>query len=168
MITTSTATSRPGWWLPARDHILPVPGVLPLSGAASTGAGHGIAGPLGFLSLAHLEFPPVSGQPEAITAAAHWLLAWAEPGPSWPPYVSSDDLLQAPNPAQLAVAPGRRDAWCYGAPGVAAALHHAGRALGDPSLTRQARKTLDALAARPAETWDTTGPGLCHGTAGVL
>ncbi|WP_051710347.1 lanthionine synthetase C family protein [Streptomyces sp. NRRL S-350] len=168
LITTTDGAGRPGWWVRAEDHALNVPGTLPPSGAANTGAAHGIAGPLSLLALAHQAGNSVPGQEKAIATAAHWLLNWAAPGPSWPPYVSGDDLAQPPDAERLAAAPGRRDAWCYGTPGIATVLHHTGRALADPVLLTLARQALDRLARRPPATWDTTGPGLCHGSAGVL
>ncbi|MFI8459075.1 lanthionine synthetase LanC family protein [Kitasatospora sp. NPDC085464] len=168
LITTADEAGRPGWWVRAEEQSLAVPGTLPPSGTASTGAAHGIAGPLALLALAHQAGSSVPGQETAIATAAHWLLNWAAPGPSWPPYVSGDDLAQPPEAERLAVAPGRRDAWCYGTPGIATALHHTGRALNDPTLLTLARCALDTLAHRPPATWDTTGPGLCHGSAGVL
>ncbi|WP_082526870.1 lanthionine synthetase LanC family protein [Kitasatospora sp. MBT63] len=168
LITTAGDAGRPGWWVRAEEHVLAVPGTLPPSGTANTGAAHGIAGPLSLLALAHQAGISVPDQEQAIATAAHWLLNWAAPGPSWPPYVSGDDLAQLPDAERLAAAPGRRDAWCYGTPGIATALHHTGRALADPVLLALARSALDALARRPPATWDTTGPGLCHGSAGVL
>ncbi|MGF1426450.1 lanthionine synthetase LanC family protein [Kitasatospora sp. LaBMicrA B282] len=121
---------------------------------------------LSLLALARTASITVPGQEDAIAAAAHWLLNWSTPGPSWPPYVFGDDLRT--NPARLPPAVGRRDAWCYGTPGIAAALHHAGQAINYPSLAEHARHALDNLAQRPPGSWDTTGPGLCHGTAGIL
>ncbi|MFJ8628574.1 lanthionine synthetase C family protein [Kitasatospora sp. NPDC093550] len=168
LITTTDDLGRPGWWVRAEDHALAVPGALPPSGTANTGAAHGIAGPLSLLALAHQAGNSVPDQEKAVATAAHWLLTWATPGPSWPPYVSGDELSHPPDPEQLGSAPGRRDAWCYGTPGIAAALHHTGRALADPVLLALARQALDTLARRCPGTWDTTGPGLCHGSAGVL
>ncbi|MFB8290220.1 lanthionine synthetase C family protein [Kitasatospora purpeofusca] len=168
MITTTDDAGRPGWWVRAEDHVLAVPGTLPRSGSTGTGAAHGIAGPLSLLALAHEAGNCLAGQEKAIATAAHWLLDWAAPGPSWPPYISGNDLAQPPDAERLAATAGRRDAWCYGTPGIAAALHHSGRVLADPALTALARRSLDTLARRPPATWDTTGPGLCHGSAGVL
>ncbi|MFG2918138.1 lanthionine synthetase LanC family protein [Kitasatospora sp. NPDC048298] len=168
MITTTDDTGRPGWWVAANDHALAVPGTLPPSGTASTGAAHGIAGPLCLLALAHQAGTSVPEQEKAIATGARWLLDRAAPGPSWPPYISGYDLAHPPNAERLAATPGRRDAWCYGSPGIAAALHHSGRALADPFLVALARRSLDTLASRPPAAWDTTGPGLCHGSAGAL
>jgi hypothetical protein len=67
----------------------------------------------------------------------------------------------------------RRQAWCYGTPGVAWQLTEAGQVLGDPGL----REFGLAAMASLCEAWDddhldTTGPSdrlaFCHGAAGVL
>jgi hypothetical protein len=158
----------PGWWLPLPDHRLPVAGPPPPSGAATTGLAHGIAGPLALLSLAATAGHTVPGQREAIRTAATWLLRWSGPGPSWPPHIDGEALLRAPNAHHLAMIPGRRDAWCYGAAGIGTALSHAGRALGDPTLRRAGHAAVAAVLQRDADRWDTDGIGLCHGTAGVL
>ncbi|MGW6455627.1 lanthionine synthetase C family protein [Streptomyces sp. NPDC055078] len=167
MINTS-AGHLPGWWLPAEDHLLPLAGQLPASGAATTGLAHGIAGPLALLSLAGTAGRTVPGQHDAIRTAVAWLQHWTGYGRSWPAHISGDTLRHPPDPGRLAGAPGRRDAWCYGAAGIGSALTHAGSALHDPELTQAGKSTVAALAHRPPEQWDTEGSGLCHGSAGVL
>lgn len=164
MINNPGDGTRPGWWLPPDGH--PAGVAVHPSGAATTGMAHGIAGVLALLSAARSAGWAVSGQTAAIGQAACWLLRWRDPrSGSWPPYVSGDELDQA---TQDPATPGRRDAWCYGAPGIGAALALAGRALADPALARTGKVAVAALADRPAQTWDVTGPTLCHGYAGVL
>ncbi|RBM19124.1 lanthionine synthetase [Streptomyces sp. PT12] len=163
MILTDQGT-RPGWWLPAHAH--PPTVRVPPSGAATTGMAHGIAGPLAFLALAQRAGHTVPGQHDAIAKAAHWLLTWAGPGPTWPPHISGTDLDTGPTPTP-SITPGRRTAWCYGTPGIATALNHAGQVLNDPTLLHAATTALGHLAA-DLTAWDTEGPGLCHGAAGVL
>ena len=153
---------RPGWWRPAPQH--PAARADPHNvDAANTGIAHGIAGPLAFLSSCQLAGYGSARTTEAIRAAADWLLAWRS-GDTWPPQITSDDL------GGTAISPstrGRHDAWCYGAPGIGVALLTAGRALTDPDLALVGRSAISALADRP-ETWDTEGPTLCHGIAGIL
>ncbi|MGH3755571.1 MAG: lanthionine synthetase C family protein [Pseudonocardiaceae bacterium] len=165
-LTTMIGTrhgNRPGWWLPASEHP-PAVTVHP-SGAATTGMAHGIAGPLALLATAHTAGWSVAGQRTAIQEAAHWLLRWrTNTTPRWPPYVTGDDLDN--DTAQPTA--GRRDAWCYGAPGIGRALTLAGRALADPRLTEAGHTAIASLTERPAERWDVEGPTLCHGHAGVL
>ncbi|WP_329067445.1 lanthionine synthetase LanC family protein [Streptomyces sp. NBC_01429] len=173
-LTTLTALihtrygSRPGWWLPAVDH--PPPVTVHPSGAATTGLAHGIAGPLAFLASAHTAGRTVAGQPEAIRTAASWLLSWQEPTASWPTFVSGNDLDVPPAREARRRAPGRGDAWCYGSPGIGRALALAGNALAEPALTGAGHDAIAALGDRDRGPgrWDTEGPTLCHGSAGVL
>ncbi|MFD7078999.1 lanthionine synthetase LanC family protein [Streptomyces sp. NPDC059918] len=144
----------PGWSTAARDS-----GDGRGSGSggsrADTGMAHGIAGPLALLSLAESAGVSVPGQRDAIESAADWLLDHRA-GASWPPWAPG----APPN--------GRRDAWCYGAPGIARALDLAAAAVGRDRYADAGRTSLQALADRDPGSWDTRGPGLCHGTAGVL
>jgi class I lanthipeptide synthase len=151
---------RPGWWLPAGERSTVHP-----SGAATTGMAHGIAGPVSLLATAHAAGWSVAGQRAAIQSAAHWLLRWRmDATHSWAPYVTSDELDS--DTAQPSA--GRRDAWCYGAPGIGRALILAGSALADPQLTTAGEAAIASLSDRPADLWDVEGPTLCHGYAGVL
>ncbi|WP_101256327.1 lanthionine synthetase C family protein [Streptomyces barkulensis] len=163
LILTPLGT-RLGWWIPANLH--PPTVRVPTTGAATTGLAHGIAGPLAFLATAQQAGHTAPGQPDAIHAAAQWLLTWQTPNHTWPPHISGDALdnsKTAPTPI-----PGRTTAWCYGTPGIATALTNAGHALGLPTLTRTATDAMNALAARPSDNWDTEGSALCHGSAGLL
>lgn len=164
MILTPVGT-RPGRWLPVALH--PPTVRIPTSGAATTGLAHGVGGPLAFLATAHHAGHTMPGQPDAIHAAADWLVTWRTPEHTWPPHVSGHALDSARKgvPARTT---GRTTAWCYGTPGIAAALTSAGRALGLPALSHTAADSMNALAARPPEDWDTEGTALCHGSAGIL
>lgn len=153
---------RPGWWLSRAGH--PVSVSVDASGAATTGLAHGVAGPLALLSTAHTAGWSVPGQAEAITHAATWLLTWRTPQGTWPPHVTGTELDNRAPPQQH----GRNDAWCYGTPGIARALHIAGRALRSPDWLQEAHEALKQFAQRAPNEWDTDGPTLCHGYAGVL
>ncbi|HUY47102.1 MAG TPA: lanthionine synthetase C family protein [Streptosporangiaceae bacterium] len=153
--------NRPGWWLPASAH--PAAVTVHPSGTATTGMAHGIAGPLALLSISQTAGWAVAGQRTAIQDAAQWLLHWGT-NLSWPPYVTGDEL----DSATTSRTSGRRDAWCYGAPGIGRALSLAGHALGNPRLTEAGNAAIAALADRAASRWDVDGPTLCHGRAGVL
>ncbi|MFF3014802.1 lanthionine synthetase LanC family protein [Streptomyces sp. NPDC057939] len=120
-----------------------------------TGMAHGIAGPLALLSLAGSGGVSVPGRRDAVESAADWLSAHRA-GASWPPWAPG-------GPPD-----GRRDAWCYGAPGIARALDLAANAIGRTRYADAGRASLRALADRAPDSWDTQGPGLCHGAAGVL
>jgi hypothetical protein len=162
MINTRSGR-RPGWWLPAEAH--PAPTAVHPSGAAATGIAHGIAGPLALLATAHTAGYRVPGQDQAIRTAADWLLRWREPTTdTWPPHITGDEL----DHYTAAPIPGRRDAWCYGAPGISSALRQAARALADDGYWATADHAMRTLTARYPRNWDVEGPTLCHGHAGIL
>jgi lantibiotic modifying enzyme len=62
---------------------------------------------------------------------------------------------------------GSRLAWCYGDPGVAAALLAAARAAGEPAWERAALEIALAAAERAEPTSGIRDAGLCHGAAGL-
>jgi hypothetical protein len=162
MIETPLGT-RPGWWLPAFMH--PPAVKAGPSGSAVTGMAHGIAGPLTFLAAAQAGRRTVPGQDAAIRRASRWLLDWKAEGTSrWPASVSGTELDARP-PGRVT---GRQDAWCYGTPGIGAALALSGQALGDAAIAQAGAEAIASLASRPARAWDADGPTLCHGHAGVL
>ncbi|HMG65348.1 MAG TPA: lanthionine synthetase LanC family protein, partial [Streptosporangiaceae bacterium] len=148
------------------------------SGSATTGMAHGIAGPLAFLAAAFARSWAVPGQNAAIRHASGWLLDWKADGTwQWPTSVSGAELaagVARPVGRQDALAAGvarpvgRQDAWCYGTPGISAALALASRALRDDAFGHASDAAIASLGGRPARTWDADGPTLCHGHAGVL
>ncbi|HEY1642107.1 MAG TPA: lanthionine synthetase LanC family protein [Streptosporangiaceae bacterium] len=154
--------TRPGWWLPASIH--PPTVKTARSGSAATGMAHGIAGPLAFLAAAHARGRAVPDQDTAIRHAAQWLLDWKATGThQWPASVTGAEL-----DAHVARLAGRQDAWCYGTPGISAALALASQALDDHKLAQASQEAIASLAIRAARTWDADGPTICHGHAGVL
>ena len=60
-----------------------------------------------------------------------------------------------------------RSAWCYGDPGVAAALFLAARCVGEPKWEREALRIARGAAERPTEESRVVDAGLCHGAAGL-
>ncbi|HSK76582.1 MAG TPA: lanthionine synthetase LanC family protein, partial [Thermoanaerobaculia bacterium] len=60
-----------------------------------------------------------------------------------------------------------RQAWCYGDPGIAAALLGAARQAGEPSWEREALETARSAAACSREAAGIKDAGLCHGAAGL-
>jgi lantibiotic modifying enzyme len=60
-----------------------------------------------------------------------------------------------------------RLAWCYGDPGVAAALLAAARAAGEPEWEKAAVEVALAAAERPEPGSGIRDAGLCHGAAGL-
>jgi hypothetical protein len=166
-------------------------------GYLNCGLAHGIPGPLAVLSLALRAGVDHPGLPGAVASTAEWLAAHRadDPyGPNWPNAVPLTgagpgrviaDAGQATpagpdptavanagqgNPAGLGVVAPARVAWCYGGPGVAAALRLAGDALGSGGGRHHdlAAAALSAALARPAEVARADSPSFCHGRAGLL
>jgi hypothetical protein len=138
------------------------------TGVLNCGLSHGVPGPLALLSIALRADVSVPGQREAIERVANWLAAQRiddEWGPNWAAGVALPDasggLPPSPGPTH--------NAWCYGSPGVARALWHAGMVLGDDRLRALA---VDAMAAVYRRSSEERGiddaAGLCHGVAGLL
>ncbi len=74
----------------------------------------------------------------------------------------------------LPTAPSRRQAWCYGTPGVAWALWEAGRVLHDAALRSFATGAMESFRAAWDDEFYLYGEdvddrvGICHGAAGTL
>lgn len=125
-------------------------------GYFDVGVAHGNAGVVAF--LAEAARAGAAGARDLLAGAAGWLLAQRMDETPYGVYPS-------------VVLPGRppaagRLAWCYGDPGVAAALLGAGDALESDELLGEAR----ALALRCTDSSRRSGiydAGLCHGAAGV-
>jgi lantibiotic modifying enzyme len=90
-----------------------------------------------------------------LEGAVRWLLAQQLPG-GFPAWVGPEDEEK---PARLA--------WCYGDPGVAAALLGAARCLHEPAWERQALAMAQRASERPADQAGVVDTGLCHGAAGL-
>ncbi len=60
-----------------------------------------------------------------------------------------------------------RSAWCYGDPGVAAALLVAARCAGEPAWEREALQIARRAAERPTIQSGVLDAGICHGAAGL-
>lgn len=60
-----------------------------------------------------------------------------------------------------------RSAWCYGDPGIAAALLVAARGAKEKAWEQEAIELARHAAARPFEEAGVIDPGLCHGAAGL-
>jgi hypothetical protein len=99
-------------------------------GRINTGMGHGVAGVASALRHALETFDDGEAYRPPLERACAWLVEQAYLSDSglitWPPVGRED--------ATGSVDANRRQAWCYGTPGVAWTLWEAGRVLGDDSL----------------------------------
>lgn len=154
----------PGWYIEgenlfAREERNRLP-----QGGFDLGLAHGIAGPLALLSIALLSGAEVRGQRAAVQKIAGWLNQWPdEVNMSWPGLISLEEYFNLSKNQSTA-----RDAWCYGAPGIARVLWLAGCVLEDINLKNRAIQAFDALLARPDSTWNISSPAFCHGFSGLL
>jgi lantibiotic modifying enzyme len=136
-------------------------GVLPEETYFNLGLSHGVPGVVGILArfvqrsdLRSRALPLLEGSVKWISAQR---LPHNETG-AFPDYVSPRES-EPGSPARLA--------WCYGDPGVAAALVAAGRALERSEVTSLAMNVAHAAARRDFATTSVVDAGICHGSAGV-
>ncbi len=154
----------PGWYISKTNIFDKGEYASDPQGYFDCGVSHGIAGPLALLSISLLQGIKVGGQKEAIQKIAGWLTEWYdEAGMYWPCFIGFEEYLDR-NLMNLET----RDAWCYGAPGVARALWLAGCALNDAELQNLAIHAFDTLFTRPEATWKIVSPSFCHGFSGLL
>lgn len=129
------------------------------NGTYDLGLAHGVPGVIAFLAAAH-ELG-VGGQraEDLLRGAVAWTLAQELPATS----ASRFPAMFGPGePGGSA-----RTAWCYGDPGVAAALLAAADALEDGELRRKALSWAVDAAGRSVEASGVVDAGLCHGSAGL-
>jgi lantibiotic biosynthesis protein len=141
----------PSWRGPQRDQYRP--------GGVDLGVAHGIAGVIPFLARVHRLGLAMQTVRPLLDGAVRWLLAHLVDTASGPtvPYFVADGV--EPGPA--------RSAWCYGDPGVAAALLLAARDVGEPTWATAATDLAARAAARPPDQTGVVDAGLCHGSAGL-
>jgi lantibiotic biosynthesis protein len=129
------------------------------SGRADLGVAHGMAGAVALLGcICGTGVEQATARP-LLEGAVSWLLAHsvpAEAGPTFPVWVAP---AFQPLPA--------RCAWCYGDPGIAAALLLAARGVGDAGWERAAVALACRAALRPASETGVVNANFCHGAAGL-
>jgi hypothetical protein len=155
------------WWTPPSWHGLRRERFKPRG--VDLGVAHGIAGVIPFLARVHRIGLAKQTVRPLLDGAVRWLLAHRVDTASGPtvPYLVADGV--EPGPA--------RSAWCYGDPGVAAALLLAARDAGEPAWAAAATGLAVRAATRPPDQTGIVDAGLCRsackgrglleGTAGV-
>jgi hypothetical protein len=139
-------------------------------GRVNTGMAHGVTGIVAALTSAATGLPQSNDVRETISILSRWLVQES--------YVDSHGL-QTWGPAgrdgcEPPEGSSRRQAWCYGTPGVAWTLWHAGKVLEEPELRRFASNAMRTFCRAFDEDFyiDDTGTsaalGICHGVAGTL
>jgi lantibiotic biosynthesis protein len=156
-----SAQARPGgltWYTPRE--MLPEPNRpwFP-QGCENLGVAHGTPGVIAVLARICASGVAVERARPLLEAAVSWMLAQKLPEreKSVFPYMVGREVKLRP----------ARTAWCYGDPGIAAALLAAGRAVGNPTWEREALSLSRAVAHRQVENCGVNDAGLCHGAAGL-
>jgi lantibiotic biosynthesis protein len=147
------------WWTPAAEILDEESRKQYPSGRADLGVAHGVAGPIALLGgICGAGVEQATARP-LLEGAVSWLLAQsvpAEAGPTFPVWVAP---AFQPWPA--------RCAWCYGDPGIAAALLLAARGVGDAGWEQTAVALACRAAERPASETGVVNANFCHGAAGL-
>ncbi|MGW4561582.1 lanthionine synthetase C family protein [Streptomyces sp. NPDC004561] len=157
----------PGWWVPVELQLSERDRAMYPRGDLNLGMAHGITGPLAVLCTAHEAGHDVTGLADAVHRIADWLLSWTlhdDAGPYWPARAGLEHELAPRRPQDLFT----RTAWCYGTPGVAAALLRAGQVMGRPDWSAAAVEALRSALRRDESLWAIEGATVCHGYAGLL
>jgi len=127
-------------------------------GHENLGVAHGVPGVLPVLARAIAAGVAVDKARPLLDGAVKWVLAQR----------THDEESLFPYCVGEGVAPRlARAAWCYGDPGIAAALLVTARAVGEPAWEEEARATALASARRSIDSAGVHDAGLCHGAAGL-
>lgn len=125
------------------------------------GVAHGMAGVIGFLSLAYSTGIRRDMIAELLNGAVSCLLAQErahELGPRFP-YTVSFSVVDDLRPLRIA--------WCYGDAGIAAALYLAGSNLGVASWKVKALELARNAATLNRDSCGVDDTGICHGSVGL-
>jgi len=138
-------------------------------GRINTGLAHGVAGvTIALKAVLERGLPPTRRLRAALARTSDWLVSQS--------YADSRGLqtwatagLDGGKPPQAQ----RRQAWCYGTPGIAWSLWESGRVLGRPDLREFALDAMGTFCAlfKPGLYLDRkpiARLGFCHGAAGTL
>jgi lantibiotic modifying enzyme len=145
------------WWTPA-EQLMPDSRQEYPQGHANLGVAHGV--PAALALLAEASATDVGSGAAALFSRS---LAW---------FLSQKSSDSPESYFDYNFAPGRqwrpaRAAWCYGDPGIAAALLGAARRMNDPGLEREALEIGLRAALRPVEGCGVVDAPICHGAVGL-
>ncbi|MGH9002169.1 MAG: lanthionine synthetase C family protein [Acidimicrobiia bacterium] len=147
------------WWTPPEGILHPESRKQYPSGRADLGLAHGAAGAIALLGgICGVGVERQTARP-LLEGAVSWLLAQSvatEADPTFPVWLAPG--LQ-PSPA--------RCAWCYGDPGIAAALLVAARGVGAVGWEQTAVALACRAAQRPPAQTGVVDASFCHGSAGL-
>ena len=148
-----TAWFTPPSWLPSWQREIHPKGLYNL------GVSHGIPAVIPLLAIACRSGVAADRARPLLDGAVRWLLAQQLPAGTGSCFGSAVAEGDAPAASRLA--------WCYGDPGIAAALLVAARAAGEPAWEDKALEVARGAARRPPEQSFVRDAGVCHGAAGL-
>lgn len=154
----------PGWYIPKENQFSDIEKELYKSGCFNLGLAHGIAGPLVFLSEMLSAGICRERQKEAIQKIVDFYFEYRiieEKRDIWKGQIEFDEIIKGVVGRKNIV---RRDAWCYGNPGICYALVQAGIALHDKKIVDYAIQNLKATVHNIQGIYS---PTFCHGYAGI-
>lgn len=154
----------PGWYLPAENQFSRLEQEIYPAGNFNTSLSHGVAGPLIVLSKFYSAGIRMEGQRDAIEAIVDFYRRCRSSDGRrdfWKGQIDFYELAEEKITEKNAV---RRDAWCYGAPGICYALIRAGIALENRELTEYA---VENLRRAMQDIRGIFSPTFCHGYAGI-
>jgi hypothetical protein len=128
-------------------------------GYENLGVAHGVPGVITLLAGACAAGVAADRARPLLDGAVAWLAAHRLPAGAGSVYAYTAGEGFRPRPA--------RTAWCYGDPGIAAALFTAARAAGEPAWEGDALALARTAARRPLDDTAAVDAGLCHGAAGL-
>ncbi|MFC3997331.1 lanthionine synthetase C family protein [Nocardiopsis sediminis] len=169
--TATGADAVPHWYSPPALHPAAAPWYRDRfpHGMYNLGFAHGLPGVLAALCAAASRGIGGSAVVARIRALSAWLAEHRiddADGPSWPGALQARPGTRLPDSG--APMPPARTAWCYGAPGVAAALLSAAAVTGDTAPRDLAVAALERVDRTPEAEQQAFAPTLCHGRAGLL
>ncbi len=144
--------TNPAWLIPETREKCP-------HGYYNLGLAHGVPGVIALLGRACAAGVAVEMARPLLDGAVRWLLAQQPADGSGFTHVIESENVEPPKAARLA--------WCYGDPGIAAALLLAARCVAEPAWEKAARNIALRAAARPVDQAGVVDAGLCHGAAGL-
>ena len=143
------------WWTPP-EHLPHSARERSPQGHVDLGVAHGVPGEIALLGAACAAGVATGVARPLLDGAVRWLVQDGSAGEILPSWWTPD---QEPTPA--------RTAWCYGEPGVAAALLVAAHAAAEQTWEDAALQLARRAASRSVEDSRVVDAGLCHGAAGL-
>ncbi|WP_124067899.1 lanthionine synthetase C family protein [Clostridium sp. E02] len=157
-------TNVPGWYVPSEYQFSAMESQIYPNGNFNTSMSHGVAGPLALLSRCCLQGVVVKGQKRAIETLIdflNWSKQRDEKRIFWKGQI---DFLEYQMKCVNDEHSIRRDAWCYGPPGICYGMALGAKALNNHVLLHEVEGVfMDAIH----DIRGIFSPTFCHGYAGL-